>query len=251
MNKFNNLLSEIREYIYDSRKVYILLSISTPFDKLNSSLDTISDTEKAFESFLHIDLPDDTGNNYLLIYGVLQALVVQQDAVQHLYESLKISYSRDSCLLKVREIRNAAIGHPTERNRTKESNFSATFNSNCFRLMTTYPDGRPPSFQNVNITEIMTEQRGILEQDIFRILEKLKQEEREHREMFKEQKLKDIFHGINYSIQKIYESIYANRPNKFGESHVNLISGVIDKFKESLEKRGILKIYNSTKFIHF
>jgi hypothetical protein len=180
-----------------------------------------------------------------LIYGVLQALVVQQDAVQHVYESLKISYFRDSYLGNIREIRNDAIGHPTERIKTKASNFSATFNKNCFRLMTTYPDGRPPSFQNVNILEIIAEQRKILEQDILLILDKLKQEKREHREMFKGQKLKDIFHGTSYNIQKIYESIHAYRLNKFGEGHVDIIINVIDGFRKSLEDRGILNIYNS------
>ncbi len=63
--------------------------------------------------------------------------------------------------------------------------------------------------------------------------------------MFKEHKLKDIFHGTSYNIQKIYESIHAIRPNKFGEGHVDIVIKVINDFRKLLEDRGILNNYNS------
>ena len=243
-------LDEIRKYITDARML-ALLSKPASWNKLTSSLDTIDDNGKAIEAFLGIDLPDAAGSNYLLIYGVLQALVVQQDAVKHLYDSLNYDYDRHPSLWKIRGTRDAAIGHPTERDKgnkdsdKKESNSMAPFNKNVFQLMTTYPDGRPPSFQNVNIPEIIAKQRTIVEQDVLEIIKKLKQGEREHREMFKEQKLKNIFQGTSYNIQKIYESIRANRPNKFGEGHVDMVIKVIADFRKSLEDRGILKNYNS------
>ena len=247
MTEIINLLSEIRTYINDPR-TQSDLSVPATWNKLTSSLDTIDDNEKAIKAFLRIDLPDDAGNNYLLIYGVLQALVVQQDAVRHLCESLNTYYNkRDSSLWKIRGIRDAAIGHPTERDKgnknsdKKESNFSATINKNYFKLMTTYPDGRPPIFQNVNIPIIIQQQRTILAKVILQVVDNLRQKEREHREMYKGQKLRDIFHGMSYSIQKIYESIHANRPNNLGELHVDIIKGAIDKYRKSLEERGILK----------
>ena len=45
------------------------------------------------EAFLETDIDGfDAGNKYMYVYGTLQALFVQQDAVEHLIESLKIPY---------------------------------------------------------------------------------------------------------------------------------------------------------------
>ena len=66
---------------------------------LCSCMDTIEDTEEALESFLKLDIDSsDEGRNYLRIYGALQALFVQQDAVKNLHDALKIPYTEDKAL---------------------------------------------------------------------------------------------------------------------------------------------------------
>ncbi len=57
----------------------------------------------------------DAGNKYMYVYGTLQALIVQQDAVKNLTESLKIPYTPDQKLKDIRDIRNDSVGHPTKR----------------------------------------------------------------------------------------------------------------------------------------
>lgn len=248
MNRINKLISEIREFISDHRKQEVLLSDIPSWNKLLSCLDTICDNELALESFIAFDWPNDYGKKYLLIYGILQAMVVQQKAVEHLYKSLNLQYTKETALINICEIRNDSVGHPTQRNKTKTSNFIAriTIHKNGFMLMTTYPDRRPPTFKNVNIPELINQQREILESNLLNLLEKLKQDEREHRKMFRGRKLKDIFHrSLYYSIEKIYESIYAVRPNKFGELHVDIIRNCVEQFLKALEERGILNVYNS------
>ena len=67
------------------------------WSKLCSSLDVIGDTAQAFDSYLKIDEPESLGEKYLNIYGVLQALFIQQDAVTHFSEM---------CNLRVKNLRN-------------------------------------------------------------------------------------------------------------------------------------------------
>jgi hypothetical protein len=84
--------------------------------RLTSSLDTIGDTECAIDSYeRHFGKLMQFGSGYLQVYGVLQALVVQQDAVRHVAESLDVLAEPSAILMKIREIRNMAVGHPTDR----------------------------------------------------------------------------------------------------------------------------------------
>ena len=79
-----------------------------------SCMDTIQDTEVALESYLIEDIDNSQmGKNYLNTYGALQAIFVQQDAVENQHEALDILYVEDSSLKQIREIRNDAAGHPT------------------------------------------------------------------------------------------------------------------------------------------
>ncbi len=156
---------------------------------LCSCLDVIEDTDCCLDAFLTTDLDhfDDKdqhladGNKYMYIYGTLQALYLQQDAVTHLTESLKIPYASGPALKKIREIRNASVGHPTKQDRpTKEpirSNFISriSITNQAFELVTTYEDGRPDCSEDVNMPKLITTQRrifiGVLE-NVIKTLQK-------------------------------------------------------------------------------
>ena len=63
---------------------------SAAWNQLCSSLDAIGDTELAFDAYAALPEPSDEGTTYILVYGILQALVLQQDAVRHVAEALSI-----------------------------------------------------------------------------------------------------------------------------------------------------------------
>ena len=93
MQNISQLTSDIRDLIDDPRKKHLLLKDSIAWNMLCSSLDVIEDTDYCLEAFLTTDIDSlDDGNKYMYVYGTLQALFVQQDAVEHLTESLKIPY---------------------------------------------------------------------------------------------------------------------------------------------------------------
>ena len=131
MQKITQLTEEIRELITLSPKQYTLLQDDARFNMLCSCLDIIEDTDCCLDAFLTTDIDrfDDRGqhladgNKYMYIYGTLQALYLQQDAVTHLTESLLLAkpFKPPCSLKKIREIRNASSGHPTKQDRpTKE-----------------------------------------------------------------------------------------------------------------------------------
>ena len=137
----NERISKIRDLINSSRKQHQLLQDSALWYMLCSCMDTIADTEEALESFLKKDTDSsDKGRNYLRIYGALQALFVQQEAVENLHEALKIPYTEDASLEKIRHIRIDAAGHPTKRGNKKAFNFITrlTLSAQEFHLMTLY-----------------------------------------------------------------------------------------------------------------
>lgn len=134
--------------------------------QLCSCLDVIKDTERCLEAFLMTDIDGlDVGNKYMYVYGALQALVLQQDAVKHFTCTLKKDYPRDPCLKEIREIRNRSVGHPTDQGRDSGKTFNFitrdSIGNKGFELGTTYADGRPNQPKWVNICGLIEEQRGI------------------------------------------------------------------------------------------
>ena len=128
MTEIEQIVSGIRDLINGPRKKHALLQNHAPWMMLCSALDVIEDTDCCLEAFLATDINFDSGNQglndgkkYMFVYGTLQALFVQQDAVEHFHQALKIRYnlSRDhkSVLREIRDIRNNSIGHPTKSDR--------------------------------------------------------------------------------------------------------------------------------------
>lgn len=85
----------------------------------------------------------------LAIYGLLQALVVQQDALCHLAEALQarpVRLNRHKRLAEIRNIRNWTVGHPTKVDRHLVQSHHAIRRSNLgrggFALFSAFDDGR-------------------------------------------------------------------------------------------------------------
>src|SRR5574341_1663312 len=89
-------IHEIRDFINSPRKHYGLFQNKPLFFQLASSLDVIQDTEQAIAAFSAKEFGDSKAAHYLAVYGLLQALFVQQDAVTHLCEALTINENADN-----------------------------------------------------------------------------------------------------------------------------------------------------------
>ena len=254
MPNITQLVSNIRKLINKPRKKHLLLKDSTSWNMMCSSLDVIEDTDYCLEAFLTTNIDGlDTGNKYMYVYGTLQALIVQQDAVKHLTESLKIPYTPDQKLKDIRDIRNDSVGHPTKRGggTGRAFNFISriTINNQGFELGTTYADGSPDCSKDVNIPNLIATQRNILMAVLESVVKTLRTEEMEHRREFADTNLTGAFPpDLSYHLRKILEAVGQSGDARLGSINVDYILKCIEEFKTKLAERDILEAYESLTY---
>ena len=250
----SEITSKIRDFVNNS-----VIKRTDVFSKKNegywgqfcSALDTIGDTSVAIESFLSITNEDFLKNLYLNTYGVLQALFLQQDAVNHLKVSLfgedkriiwKIKYPE---LDKIRELRNETIGHPTKTNKKgRESKFNKDEVSSCMiSRHSLSKDGfdyflyrhSGSEHKHIKFQEVINLQDNNLEVELSKILKELQKEEKKHKVKFKDEKLADLLSESSfYKINLIYG---VNHDDSLAWHSFN---HYLDKYKKTrggLEKR--------------
>ena len=253
MASITELEEQIRNLINAPRKHSAIFKDSTQYLKLCSCLDVIGDIELAFCAYEEMLDSPQPGSSYILAYGFLQALFVQQDAVCNLHEALKISWEPDPLLAKIRKIRNDAIGHPTKRGGGHGKCFSfisrPSITKSGFQLMTMLPNQEHPMFRQVGLKDLLDTQHNQLEKALTALLQALQKEEMEHREKFKSEKLEELFPPLlPYYFEKVYESILSNRVRGDGAIHVSQIHEIITNFNAALENRGIAGAYPGVEY---
>ena len=244
-------VKKIRDLINSPRKQNALRQDEVFWLMLCSCMDTIQDTEAALEGFLTENTDSyDRDRRYLHIYGALQALFVQQDAVENLQTSLEIQDSRETCIQEIRDIRNYATGHPTNKT---EKGVEGAFNfihfgknyPYQFHLMTVYP-GKPndgglnSKHKEVNVEDLIATQKGIFVKVLDNVIETLKEDEVEYRKKFADKKLGDVFSEWTFLFGNIFDKIYSAHSGhpQYIVSCIDRIMESITVFKEGLKERG-------------
>lgn len=246
---------EIRDFINKPKKQFNLLKNHKFWNQLCSSLDVIEDSDLAIAAYINSKFGTDDGEKYLRLYGVLQALFLQQDAVTNLCEFLGLQNNLTSHpkLKEIRDIRNDSIGHPTKRGNYKSYHFISrvTITKSGFQLISDYENNKT-TFRDILVIDLIKEQRKYLSEILKKVINALKTEQKAHKEMFKMEKLEAVFPDtFSYYIEKIFENIGKSEHAKLGLMHVKLVKEVMDKLKESLQKRGIeIDTYDSIKYLY-
>ncbi len=111
-------MESIRARVNESTRQERLMSDSQAWNHLCAAMDAVEDCQLAIDAYgtPREDLSE--GDVYLRLYGLLQAMFVQQDAALQLGELL----SGDRDLLRkfkedrkdIRSLRNSAVGHPSK-----------------------------------------------------------------------------------------------------------------------------------------
>lgn len=238
--KIPELESRIRDYINKARIQHSLMQDTKNWNQVCSSLDVIGDTYIAIRSFLSSEFPKDTGLQYIFIYGLLQALFLQQDSIKHMSESLRIDYSQNDELEKIRNIRNDSIGHPTNRRGGKSHHFisRSSIHKRGFTLMSAYPYSGY-QFVDINILGIIENQLNVVESSLQSIVTLLEEKEMKHRESFSSEKLVNLFpQTVSYYFEKIFEGIHTPSSREFGAMHLKLVHDLYKQLIERLKERG-------------
>ena len=267
-NPIREIEVEIRDLVNSPRQHEQLRKDGPSFSKMRASLDAIGDTTLAMEAFVALAPQNggsdenhlvNTGRNYLLLYGVLQALFVQQDAIGHLVESLNLlpetpmtaeEESLNARLSNIREIRNDSVGHPTKRGNGKGRAFNhisrISMRGGSFTLLTFFADA-PKKTVSVDVLELIETQKSVMCHKLTWILNELKKQEMEHRREFRNQKLSEFFPPtLGHSSEKIAESVEGDLPDEFGASLIQGIQADLQRFKEALAARGVWTAYEDS-----
>lgn len=249
----------IREFINETRRQHVLLKNKDLWSQLCSCLDVIEDSQLAIDAYSAVEVGKSDGANYLTLYGLLQALFLQQDAAINLCESLKIQQTIDNYprLKEIREIRNDSIGHPTKRNRRKDKSTSYHFISrpslcsNSFALLSCYSNGKN-EFKDITISNLIADQKEHISKILKQIITKLEYEEKAHKEKFRMEKLVSVFPShLHYDLSKLREGTRKNERAPQGEISVTIIKRILLNFQQALEKRGIeLDTYDHIKYLY-
>jgi hypothetical protein len=199
------------------------------------------------------------GARYLAVYGLLQALFLQQDAVINLCESLGIPETIDNYprLKEIREIRNMSIGHPTKRKRKKGQLNSyhfisrSTLSINGFTLLSDYAGGTSES-KSISIPDLIADQGEYVSDIINKVKDELEKQEAAHKEKFRMEKLVSVFPDtLDYDLRKILVTTGMPEDVVPREASLQQVKQAIQSFREALEKRGIeLDTYESIRYVY-
>ena len=214
--EIRELVTRVRRMINSPWKRNTLLQDKAYWNMMCSSLDAIEDTEVALESYCQLENIRDDGIQYILIYGVLQALIVQQDATKNLAESLGLKWETKDVLKEIRDIRNDAAGHPTKRSRKKEDAYNfisrGTMSKSGFQIMTSYRDSRPDEFKQCDLFKLIEGQRTALTTVLSDVLSNLYSEQKEHMNEFRGRRIQDLIPStLDYPLSKIKEASAARK----------------------------------------
>lgn len=248
-----SLEERIREFINRGRRQAILLKNPAVWNQLCSSLDLIGDTQLAIDSYPQFHNLKDNGGNYLIVYGILQTLLLQQNAAKHIGDALDIKVKLPKNLEDIRAIRDSAAGHPTyqKEDGLSKSHFITrmSISATGFQLMTVYSGDKEYSFRHVSIPKLIEIQKKYLSEILQKVIDELERQEMEHRETHKSIKLVNIFpHTISYHFSKIYEA--ADREDLFslGTPNLKMIIDCVENFKSELSRRGEWGVYDSINY---
>ncbi len=138
-------------------------------------MDVIDDTQIAIDYFFSLSNFSVCGEGYLFVYGLLQALFLQQDAVNNLSYCLineEIDWKKDyPRVFKIREIRNDTCGHPTGRGNDKSFHFirRESLSIEGFELISEYFESQDTIYRNIKLRKMKEDQ----ENDLTDILDKI------------------------------------------------------------------------------
>jgi hypothetical protein len=254
MQKLAEISDWIRDYGHDPRHMQRLLSLRFDWHQLWTALDIIDDVDLAISAYLEAEFPTDPGEQYLRVYGVFQALFVQQDALSHFVEVLRpaMSINITDVLKDVREARNAAVGHPTKLKRKGELSTHVisriTMSKDGFDLAP-FSEKDGVSVRYVPVRDLIEKQRAQAVRILSEVVKELKEEDKAHKAVFREKKLRNSFSQVLYAFEKISEDLRKNSAVTMGAWGADHLQSSLDEFEELLKERGLgVDTYDSVQY---
>lgn len=234
----------IRDYGHDARHQRRLIADRFVWHQLWAAMNIVDDVDSAMHAYLDHEFPTDIGERYLRIYGAMQGLFLQQDALSDLMKAIcpGEEVHENDVLKDIREARNTSIGHPTRLSR--KGNLSThgivqiSISKDGFDLLS-YPEQDGKVFQHVPVRELIDKQRGETVRILTEVVNELRKQEENHRAQFRHIKLVQSFAHVSYAFEKISEEVRRNSVPILSSWAVDQLQESLDDFAERLEARGL------------
>lgn len=252
MSRIRELENQIRDLINEPRRRSTIGQNDADWMKLCRSLDALGDTEMAFEAYSQMPDCDPPGSSYMLVYGFVQALSIQQDAVRDLHCALCVSYSPDAVLGEIRDVRNAVTHQTDGHNKKKEFRLIArlTLSKSGFFLFKAAPGKFEEDVQDVRLEELLDTQRASHEHALEALIEALCKEEMEYRKRFRDEPLTALLRPeLDSCFEVLLEAARGDESWEFGTLHMNLIREGFDRFQAALAKRQLNGVYDNIEYL--
>jgi hypothetical protein len=219
-------------------------------------MDVIDDVDSALTAYLDSEFPDETGEKYLRIYGALQGLFIQQDALLDLIKAIHPAKGirLNDVLKDIREARNASVGHPTRLDRKGVlSAHGIVQNSMCkdgFDLLS-YPERDGKMFQYIAVRELIEKQRAEAVRILSEVVEELREQEEVHRTRFREVKVMAVFDQVSYAFEKLFGEARQDSTLTLGNWAVDHLRKSLNDFETLLKARGVgIDSYDSIEYLY-
>ena len=222
---------------------------------VTAGLDMLQDTGWALETYATEvnGLDDDKPHAYIRIFGVLNGLVIQQDAAFMLFTALgapktalrftnsgnwAFSYAS---LAAARQIRVAGAGHPLEWSEkggvpASTSIVQHSVSSRGCQLMVRRHDGRT-EWQHVSLKALIEGQHETLAEQGRLAIAELEADDEEHRMKYRSTQLTSIFAACDYRTQKVVLAVHGSEPCELGLGGLQTVEEALQRFREALSER--------------
>ncbi len=235
----------IRDFVNVPRRRSRLLQNEQRWMQLCSSMDAIGDTQLAVRAFLDEPLRNrkSDGWSYLVVYGVLQVLYVQQDAAKMLASCLNLPLEFPEEVESIREIRNDSIGHPSGRGALISR---ITLTPEGFRLLVKKKRGRM-EFPHVSVRDAAEQQTAVMGALLNTMAEQLMSDELAHRKQFRDQPLRNaVPDSLGYATEKIGAGLSRPEERPMALGGIEVITKALKKLREAVKQRGLTDAYKDS-----
>lgn len=247
-NPLLDLLEKLRSCTHRAPVDRVRKSDPTKWARLCTCLDTLTDAQCAINAYRGIESNAEKAELYLQTYGVLQAMILQQDALANIAEVFEMNEDprKNSCIKAIRDIRNKIAGHPTEMF-TKEKGVHTyhrivqyTLSPVGFETIEDSHD-KEPIRERINLSKVTLQNEQILSNFLIEILGHLEKLWSNHANQHNNTKLAQII--SKEMIDELAET-ESNMQDDCGgierlNPHIDAISSGKREIISELERRGI------------
>jgi hypothetical protein len=239
---------QVRDFINAPRRHRHLMQNRKGWFQLCAALDAVGDTQLAVRAYRERELKTASeGANYLVAYGLLQTLYVQQDAVEKIAKvvGLKLRLSED--VRRIRNIRNAAVGHPSEFRGTQSATIvRMSLSTAGFSFYVWEPEGDSQQAY-VDLDALCAEHTELIGEFLERVADHLAEEEIMHRKQHRERPLAAAFAlHLGYAFEKIGEGLPARPGPSISDAGLGMVTEMLTEFDARLKERQLDGAYTSS-----